>query len=107
VAIDRSILAGNGLAVDCFVVSDLPALACCDVYGNTQGDWVGCLAGGEGVDGNFTADPLFCDPENGDYSLDAVSPCLNVPGCGRSEVLVRGATPPQVVVPSTIPSRPS
>jgi hypothetical protein len=108
VAIDRSILVGNGLAVDCFVVSDLPTLACSDVYGNTQGDWVGCLAGGEGVDGNFTAAPLFCDPENGDYSLDAVSPCLSVPGCGQIGGFGQGCDGVTGVVDSgpTIPSQP-
>jgi len=26
--------------------------------------------------GNFSLDPLFCDPENGDYKLDCNSPCL-------------------------------
>jgi hypothetical protein len=38
-----------------------------------------------GVDGNISADPLLCDAANGDYRLDAASPCapLNSPaGCG-------------------------
>ena len=28
------------------------------------------------MDGNFDADPLFCDPLNDDFSLNAYSPCL-------------------------------
>ncbi|MFH2056890.1 MAG: dockerin type I domain-containing protein [bacterium] len=51
------------------------AAYCCDIYGNPGGDWVGCLAGQDGVDGNFSADPLFCDTSSGDYYLDAASPC--------------------------------
>ncbi len=30
-----------------------------------------------GVNGNISADPLFVDPENGDFSLKSDSPCLN------------------------------
>ncbi|MFC1475826.1 right-handed parallel beta-helix repeat-containing protein [Candidatus Zixiibacteriota bacterium] len=49
---------------------------CSDVYGNTHGNWVGCLAGQEGVDGNFSADPLFCNVGIGDVGLvDESSPC--------------------------------
>ena len=29
-----------------------------------------------GVAGNFTADPVFCDPEYGDFTLSSSSPCL-------------------------------
>ena len=35
---------------------------------------------------NLNADPLFCDPENGDYSLAANSPCL--PDFNEWQVLV-------------------
>jgi len=52
------------------------ALLCCDVFGNTGGDWVGCLAGQPGVDGNIGADPLFCDLPTGDYTIRDNSPCV-------------------------------
>ena len=31
--------------------------------------------------GNLSADPLFCGPAAGDFTLDAASPCLDAPGC--------------------------
>jgi predicted outer membrane repeat protein len=51
-------------------------LGCCDIYGNAGGDWVGCIADQYGINGNFSADPMFCDTLNGDFSLQDCSPCL-------------------------------
>ncbi len=65
----------EGEAVFCEQLAAL-TLNCCDVYGNAGGDWVGCIEGQNGVDGNFSADPIFCDPSNGDFTLHAGSPCL-------------------------------
>ena len=53
----------------------LPILACCDIYGNEGGDWVGVIEDQYGINGNISADPLFCDPENGDFTLHEDSPC--------------------------------
>lgn len=50
-------------------------LACCDIFGNAGGDWVGTIADQYGVNGNICQDPLFCTPEKGDFRLDAESPC--------------------------------
>jgi hypothetical protein len=62
-----------------------PVLVCCDVYGNVGGDWVDCIAGQYGIDGNFSEDPLFCGPLNPDepFALRADSPCApdNNPIC--------------------------
>jgi predicted outer membrane repeat protein len=58
-------------------------LSCCDVYGNADGDWVGNIAGQLGLDGNISADPHFCSPEEGDFHLRPCSPCSNAPGCGE------------------------
>ena len=52
------------------------ALSCSNVYGNGGGDWVDCIAGQGTVNGNFSADPLFCRAELGDLTLYANSPCL-------------------------------
>ncbi len=41
-----------------------PAITYCDV----QGGWEG--------DGNIDCDPMFCDPENGNFYLDAASCCV-------------------------------
>lgn len=57
-----------------------PQFSCCDVYGNDNGGpdggWFGYWAKFDGVNGNFSADPLFCDGADADYSLQSVSPCL-------------------------------
>ena len=39
------------------------------MYSNIQGGWEG--------EGNIDANPHFCDPENGDFSLAANSPCVD------------------------------
>jgi len=36
-----------------------------------------CLWGGPQDDGNVNGEPLFVDPDNGDYRLQAGSPCVN------------------------------
>ena len=41
-------------------------------------------------DGNFSADPLFCDAPHGDCTLDEASPCLDAPGCGLVGAQGRG-----------------
>lgn len=55
-------------------------LTCCDVYGNSGGDYLGCIIGQCGIDGNICEDPLFCDPELGDFRLDSESPCAPFTG---------------------------
>jgi predicted outer membrane repeat protein len=50
-------------------------LSCSDVYGNEGGDWVDCIEGQGTVNGNFSADPLFCWDEIV-FTLNANSPCL-------------------------------
>jgi hypothetical protein len=71
------------------------ALSCCDVYGNQYGDWLYCLYGQDGVDGNFSADPLFCDPDDDDFTLRSNSPCAppGATGCGRIGALPVGCGP--------------
>lgn len=50
-------------------------LSCCDFYGNPGGDWEGSIADQFGINGNISKDPLFCDPENGDFTIRSDSPC--------------------------------
>jgi hypothetical protein len=72
IQIDRTIIAFSaGRAVECSYDSHVD-WRCCDLYANEGGDAI-C---GDDLDGNFSADPLFCDAANGDYSLDWTSPCL-------------------------------
>ena len=56
-------------------------LACTDLYNNDGGDWVGCIASQFGANGNISADPMFCEFDSGNYSLDVSSLCLNTPSC--------------------------
>ena len=82
VTADRSIIAfGTGAAVYC-AYDGTVTLNCSDVYGNSGGDWTGCIAGQGGSDGNFSEDPLFCEPDSLDFTLEAASACADAPGCG-------------------------
>jgi len=49
---------------------------CSDLYGNAGGDWIGTFAEQVDLNGNFSANPCFCDPELDDYQLCANSYCL-------------------------------
>lgn len=86
VTIENTIISQSlqGEAVTCWD-SDA-TLTCCDIYGNAGGDWIGCLAGQYGVNGNICDDPLFCWDEHPDapYTLHENSPCApeHNPACG-------------------------
>jgi len=70
-------------------------LRCCDVYGNAGGDWVGCIAGQAGINGNFSTDPLFCDEAGGNFAIAEGSPCAREnsgSGCGLIGALGGGCT---------------
>jgi hypothetical protein len=76
--IDLTIFAFNhgGTAAPLYCTGSSVAATCIDVYGNDNGDYVDCLSGLLGVDGNISADPMFCDTLSGDYTLHEDSPCL-------------------------------
>jgi hypothetical protein len=52
-----------------------PYLSCTDIYGNEYGNWVECLADQDHRNGNFSANPIFCDTIRNNYSLNRNSPC--------------------------------
>jgi predicted outer membrane repeat protein len=85
VTLDRCVIWGSPLGAPfaCNSVS-IPTLTCCDVYGNVAGDWVGCIAPQASVAGNFSADPIFCDADGGDFEIRSDSPCAppGITGCG-------------------------
>jgi len=56
----------------------IPVLSCTNVYGNSGGDWVGCIASQNGQNSNFSVDPIFCDTSSGNFHLVNFSPCLPV-----------------------------
>ncbi len=121
VGLQNSVIAfcADGEGISC-LTGGMATLSCCDVFGNADGDWVGCIADQNGVDGNFCADPLFCAPDWGDFSLAADSPCLpgNHPsghdcdvigslGEGCEETIAVGAAAGRVAGPLVVSPNPS
>lgn len=76
----------EGEAVYCDPQADIDTVACCDIYGNAGGDWIGALAPYFGQAGNISADPLVCDAAAAvtPYGIRAQSPCApeQNPWCG-------------------------
>ncbi len=50
-------------------------ISCTDIFGNDGGDWIDCLAGNYGINGNISEDPLFFAAELEDWHLLPLSPC--------------------------------
>jgi parallel beta-helix repeat protein len=91
----NTIVAFNiGDAVHC--ISSSVSLTCCDIYGNSGVDWVDCIADQHGINGNFSADPLFCAPGSGDVRLSCTSPCVDRYGCGQIGAFGVGCGPTAV-----------
>jgi len=93
--LDRCIISFSihGCAVYCDAISHA-FCQCCDVFGNTGGDWTGGIAGQEGQEGNIRLDPLFCDRLQGDLRLWNSSPC-NQETCGLIGAWPVGCYDPQ------------
>jgi len=58
------------------VTGGVSQMSCTDIYQNSGGDWVMGIAEHAGVNGNFSADPCFCDAGALNFSLCADSWCL-------------------------------
>jgi hypothetical protein len=65
---------GPGSAVSCHSPV-IPTIRCTDIYGNPGGDWVDSIASQTDSNGNFSADPMFCDTVNGNYTIYDRSLC--------------------------------
>ena len=76
--IETSIIAfgSQGEAIYCSDASSNPVISCTDIFGNTGGDWVGCIEEMNDLEGNFSLDPYFCDEMNDDFHLAGISPCM-------------------------------
>lgn len=99
--IDRCILSRSlmGPALQC-IGSAAPRVSCTDLWANAGGD-TNC--GGDGGE-NFSADPLFCDSQSGDFRLSANSPCLDRPGCGTIGAFDQGCDAVAVTEDAAAPS---
>ncbi len=68
-------LAGGGIAA--LATQDIPTVLCCDVYGNTGGNYDGVIIPDQtGINGNISEDPIFCDMPADDFTIEAHSPGL-------------------------------
>ncbi len=82
--IENTIISNNdGMAVDCGGLNQM-IIDCTDIYGNSGGDWAGCIARHLGTKGNISLNPLFCDPDDLNFTLMSASPCL--PGNNSCQV---------------------
>jgi hypothetical protein len=77
--ISAAATAGNGLYCYLSTVS----VQCSDAWANVPQNYDG-TPNPTGTDGNIAEDPLFCDPQAGDFTLRADSPCApdGNPDCG-------------------------
>ncbi len=80
----RDVLITGTLAGEAYRIEDLQYVGAgvqnTDIWGNAGGDWVGALAYAL-VDPtipepNYNEDPLYCEPEVGDLTVDAESICV-------------------------------
>jgi hypothetical protein len=76
IALSQSILAFNGPGGAVLSSGSSATLTCCDLCGNIGGDYIDIFAGQEGINGNISADPVFCRADPDDYTLDPSSICL-------------------------------
>ncbi len=67
---------------------------CNDVWANESGGYSGVPVG----IGDISEDPLFCNPDAGDYHLLPESPCADAPDCGLIGALPVGCDDSQHVV---------
>ncbi len=85
VFVENSIIAfaPSGEVAEC--AGGVVTLTCTDIYANLGGNWTGCIASQLGQNGNFSANPLFCNATDHDFTIRATSPCApanSPPGCG-------------------------
>ncbi|MCP4580749.1 MAG: DUF1565 domain-containing protein [candidate division Zixibacteria bacterium] len=65
---------GVGIYVEGVVDDSVDFIACNDIFENRGDDYDG-IPNQNGVNGNFSLDPAFCDYIGGDFNLAANSPC--------------------------------
>jgi len=75
--LNRVIIAfsSQGSAIYRHASADTCLLTCCGLYGNVGGNWIDSIEDQLSIDGNISEDPLFCDPDGGNFYLQVDSPC--------------------------------
>ncbi|MCP4546990.1 MAG: hypothetical protein GY835_11045 [bacterium] len=80
----NTIIAGNtGKAIAIAPDGGSVDLICCDLWGNSNGDWIDDLSVQLGFDGNICEDPQFCDPDDFVFTINCASPCFTDPDCNQ------------------------
>jgi len=74
-SIDRCIIANN-IGIPIVTSPGNHLIECSDIFGNSGGDWVGVCSGWTEINGNYSANPCFCDLDAGDLELAADPYCL-------------------------------
>jgi len=79
----------RGSVINCTIVRNEKGISCniisnCIIWGNTEAQLgssavplYSCVQGGSNGTGCIDTDPLFVDPDNGDYRLQLTSPCID------------------------------
>jgi predicted outer membrane repeat protein len=103
IQIRQSIIASSRCPVAKCLTGGSIDLSCTDVFSYEGFGYNDCIADQIWVDGNFSADPLFCDAGDFEFNLLAASPCApeNNPECGLigARPVGCGALPNLLVVP--------
>jgi len=79
----------SGVGISANVYEAYPLISYCDIYECSEGNYGGVLPDLTGVNGNISADPLFCDPDAENLQLASDSPCAGG-GPGGSDIGVFG-----------------
>ncbi|OGC90751.1 MAG: hypothetical protein A2W25_13660 [candidate division Zixibacteria bacterium RBG_16_53_22] len=74
----------NASPIACWDENSQATLSYCDIFGNADGDWIGCIAGQYGIRGNISSDPFFRNASQNDFLLcsdscgyPVNSPCID------------------------------
>lgn len=102
VGFQQCLMAFNAPSSLLLVKGAAASIACTDIYGNGQ-DWSPDIVDQANINGNFSADPLFCDLEQNDFHLQWGSPCLpaNSSGCDLGGALGLGECGSAAVEPES------
>jgi len=65
----------SGGSVVCSGNEDQPVMECCNIFANVGGDWNEDIDSLASLNGNMSADPLFCNLGDGNLYLQEQSPC--------------------------------
>jgi len=75
----------SGGSVVCSGNEDQPVIECCNIFANVGGDWNEDIDSLSSLNGNMSADPLFCNLGDGNLYLQEQSPCAPAQNsCGQT-----------------------